>query len=110
MVSPSLNGSASQKNQQSMATKVWFITGAVRRSDRRAAPDLEKSQIQFCDFSTSSQIGTGGRFAEAVPAPQLRGKCGTVCGSLTRDHERSRLNTPSLDMASRVKIMSNERS
>jgi hypothetical protein len=38
---------------------------------------LEKSQISVCDFSTSSQIGAGSRFAEAADtglAPQERHK------------------------------------
>jgi len=40
-----------------------------------SAPNLEKSQISVCDFSTSLQIGVGSRFAEAAGAgltPQVR--------------------------------------
>jgi len=38
------------------------------RDGLRAVPNLEKSQISVCDFSTSLQIGVGSRFAEAAGA------------------------------------------
>ena len=55
------------KLKQCVGNLPWFVA--------MQGPNLEKSQISVCDFSTSLQIGVGSRFAEAAGAgltPQVR--------------------------------------